>query len=176
MAKKKKSRRPKKAKAKAEYFVLSCMDYRHMDDIARCLTRDLGTDLYDHVVLAGASLGVAQHAHPSWADMFYSHLAVALSLHEKIHTVVLLEHEQCGAYGKLLGNDDIIVHQAMARVVVAGVKGKHPELKVKTWIMRPKTPGQEKEWENFDLMTLKPVKQKQGSSRERRRRPRARSR
>lgn len=92
--------------------------------------------------------------------MFYSHLAVALSLHKKIHTVVLLEHEQCGAYGKLLGTDDLVVHQAMASVVVAGINAKHPKLTVKRWIMRPKKPGQDKKWENFDLTTLEPIKRK----------------
>jgi hypothetical protein len=59
---------------------------------------------YDHVILAGAALGVVVE-NPTcladkarWRPTFFDHLELAVLLHE-VNKVIVLEHRDCGAYG-----------------------------------------------------------------------------
>jgi hypothetical protein len=47
-------------------LLLSCMDFRLMDDIERYMSGRKLRDRYDHVVLAGASLGALTDKYPAW--------------------------------------------------------------------------------------------------------------
>jgi len=55
------------------------------------------TNNYDHVVLAGASLGAVSYKFPGWDATFWEHLDVAIKLHH-IRKVIVLDHRDCGAY------------------------------------------------------------------------------
>jgi hypothetical protein len=87
--------------------MLSCMDLRLMSELTMFMDRDNLTNRYDHLIFAGASLGVI-HERPDkpgvrpWRDTFFDHLAVALQLHQP-HDVYIVEHRNCGAYIKLFG-------------------------------------------------------------------------
>lgn len=91
--------RPDK-KSAATHVILSCIDYRHVDDIVAA-HYDL-RDTYDHLIVPGASLGVLQKTYPEWGKAFWSQLRVARSLHQRIETFIILEHMDCGAYRELL--------------------------------------------------------------------------
>lgn len=97
-------------------FLLTCMDLRFLDDVVRFMERHNLQNRYDHVVFAGASLGVlkgnsplsildspvhqADAEHPSsWLAVFFDHLSVAINkLQRDISDIAILEHEDCGAY------------------------------------------------------------------------------
>jgi len=66
------------ASGKSEALLLSCMDYRLVDDTERYMSGRGLRDKYDHVILAGASLGVVSEKYPSWSKTFWEHLEVAI--------------------------------------------------------------------------------------------------
>ena len=77
----------------ADILLLTCMDFRFLLTISE----KMKGRKYDHVVLAGAALGVVG-GNEHWHDTFFDHLGLAIELH-KIHTVIVMEHRECGAYG-----------------------------------------------------------------------------
>lgn len=126
------------------YLVLSCMDYRHMNDVVRELEATFACtmDNYDHVVLAGASLGVVQAEYPEWGKTFWQHLEIALQLHPTIRVVVLLEHEDCGAYKKFYDPKyDKTLHDATSAVLAAQIRRRFERLDVRRMIMRDQGSG-----------------------------------
>ena len=95
---------PGTASHDAEALLLSCMDFRLMDQVSAFMAREGLTHQYDHVILAGASLVPATDAFPEWNAAFWKHLELALQLHH-IRRVVVLDHRDCGAYKLVLGPD-----------------------------------------------------------------------
>ncbi len=83
-------------------LLLSCMDLRLIDDLVPFMEGDNLSNRYDQLVFAGAALGVIQQDHESWYDVFFQHLDIAVQLHQ-IQDVYLMEHRDCGAYAKFLG-------------------------------------------------------------------------
>src|SRR5687768_15405376 len=84
----------------ADALLLTCMDFRFFLKIAEMMK---GIK-YDHVILAGAALGVVVQ-NPTclpdkarWKETFFDHLELAIALH-KIKKVIVLEHRDRGAYG-----------------------------------------------------------------------------
>jgi len=87
-----------------EALLLSCMDYRLIDDIVRYMDGRGLTNQYDHVILAGASLGVLNDQFKNWGKTFWDHLKVSIDLHH-IKRVILMDHRDCGAYKVILKAD-----------------------------------------------------------------------
>ena len=85
-------------------LLLTCMDVRLIDELAAFMGRDNLTNRYDHLILAGASLGVMQGSMPNWREVFFDHLRLALELRQP-RDVYIIEHRNCGAYRKFLGLD-----------------------------------------------------------------------
>lgn len=86
-------------------LLLSCMDLRLIDDLVRFMDRDNLTNRYDHLVFAGAALGVMQTTHfSSWREVFFDHLLISMKLHLP-HDIYIVEHRNCGAYREFLGED-----------------------------------------------------------------------
>ena len=85
-------------------LLLSCMDARLIDELVALMNRDNLTNRYDHVVLAGASLGALQDEFPNWRNTFFDHLRLAIDLHQ-VKDVYIVEHRNCGAYRKFLAQD-----------------------------------------------------------------------
>ncbi|WP_043745992.1 carbonic anhydrase [Paramagnetospirillum magneticum] len=124
-----------------EALLLSCMDYRLMDDIVRYMDGRAMTNKYDHVVLAGASLGVLQDKNLSWGQTFWDHVQVALDLHH-IQKVIVMDHRDCGAYKVFLGPDsakdaatETASHTAKLRALRTAINAKHPTLAVELLLM-----------------------------------------
>lgn len=120
-----------------EALVLTCMDLRVTDDIARLFTRkgkeswwatlglkeppigpdgevlDALADEYDHIALAGASLAAMGPSHPAWRETVWNHVGLAPKLHRS-RRLVIVEHQDCGAYKKLLEPQSLRVHVGAA--------------------------------------------------------------
>jgi carbonic anhydrase len=120
-------------------LLLSCMDYRLMGKIAAYMDgRGLDAN-YDHVVLAGASIGVATKAKPDWRATFWEHLAVARDLHG-VTRLMVIDHRDCGAYQlilkkKLTGEAEFTEHERMLRRLRRDVAAKYSELKTELLFM-----------------------------------------
>jgi carbonic anhydrase len=83
---------------KAEVLLLTCMDFRFFEQIAKVMKEADLDGRYDHVILAGAALGTVVPEKEHWHETFFDHLALAEKLH-CVETVIVLEHRDCGAYG-----------------------------------------------------------------------------
>ena len=122
-------------------LLLSCMDYRLVDETERYMTSRGLRDKYDHVILAGASLGVITDKYPSWNQTFWEHLDVAIKLHS-IKKVIVLDHRDCGAFKVILGEDfskdplkEKFVHTDKLSAVESRIKAKYPELEIELYLM-----------------------------------------
>ena len=131
--------RPAQAGGTADALVLSCMDYRLVDDIVVYMNQRGMANNYDHVVLAGASLGVMSEA-LKWSQTFWDHLDVAIKLHH-IKRVIVLDHLDCGAYrvvyGKsFVGDEEVAIHKEQLARLRSTINTKYPDLMVETLIMK----------------------------------------
>ena len=129
------------ASGQAEVLLLSCMDYRLTAATGRYMAGRGLKNKYDHVVLAGASLGAVTERYPEWNKTFWDHLALAIELH-RIHEVMVLDHRDCGAYRLILGEDlakdpgrEAEVHTVQLKRLEGLIKEKHRELKVELMMM-----------------------------------------
>jgi carbonic anhydrase len=132
---------PARASGDTEALLLSCMDFRLMDDIVNYMERRKLTNKYDHVILAGASLGAQTDKYPAWGKTFWEHLDVAIQLHH-IHKVLVLDHRDCGAYKVILGKDfaqdprnETAAHAAQLKSLEKALLAKYPKLGVELLLM-----------------------------------------
>jgi hypothetical protein len=133
----------------ADALILTCIDFRFphlIVDYMDSLTPPSKPRItYDHVILAGASLGVFSGVFPQWATTFWDHLAVSIKLHQ-IKQVYLIDHRDCGGYrefGALPGTDQVPVgseketevHQHYMDRLAFLVRNTHPDLEVITHLL-----------------------------------------
>ncbi len=130
-----------RADGTTDALLLSCMDFRLMDEIERYMSDRKLRDKYDHIVLAGASLGAITDRYPAWNRTFWDHLDIAIQLHG-IHTVIVMDHRDCGAYKVILGPGhakdpatEMATHTTQLRKLKAQIAEKYPELKVEMLLM-----------------------------------------
>jgi carbonic anhydrase len=130
-----------RAAGATDALLLSCMDFRLMDDIERYMSGRGLRDKYDHVVLAGASLGAVTDKFPAWNKTFWEHLGIAIQLHH-IKKVIVMDHRDCGAYKVILGPEhakdpatEKTAHAAQLGKLKAMIKEKHPALEVEMLLM-----------------------------------------
>lgn len=124
-----------------EALLLTCMDYRLIASIGRYMEGRGLKDQYDHVILAGASLGALSAQKPDWSRAFFDHIKLAKDLH-KIHRVIVIDHRDCGAYKLLVGGDytkgpeaQLAAHSAQLRALRGQIRGLHNDLEVETFLM-----------------------------------------
>ncbi|CAK0774317.1 carbonic anhydrase [uncultured Gammaproteobacteria bacterium] len=130
------------ASGSIEAVVLSCMDYRLVDKTVEYLDHlDHMKGEYDHIVLAGASLGVVIDKWPAWAQTFWDHIQIAIDLHH-VKDVVVIDHRDCGAYKVVYGKDfakepaeETAIHTENLRKIAALIKVKFPTIKVELALM-----------------------------------------
>lgn len=129
------------AAGNTEALLLSCMDFRLVDDIVRYMDGRGLTNNYDHVVLAGASLGVLQDKNVSWGQTFWDHVGVAIDLHH-IKKIIVLDHRDCGAYKVFVGPDhakdrasETAAHAAKLNALKTQIAAKFPKLGVELLLM-----------------------------------------
>ena len=124
-----------------EALLLSCMDFRLVDDTEKYMAERGLRDKYDHIILAGASLGANTEKYPSWNQTFWDHLDVSIKLHA-IKTVIILDHRDCGAYKTILLEDfhknpekEKAIHTTKQIALREMIKKKYPTLKVELFLM-----------------------------------------
>ncbi|HEX6189267.1 MAG TPA: carbonic anhydrase [Pyrinomonadaceae bacterium] len=131
----------------ADALLLSCMDYRLIDDTAGYMKNERHLlNKYDYVILAGASLGVNNRTYRNWGRTFWQHLDTAIALHG-IHEVIVMDHRNCGAYKLLLGRDfppdpteaqrreEARVHKHQLDRLARAIHRRHADLDVTTLLM-----------------------------------------
>ena len=130
-----------RARGHTDILLLTCMDYRLTDDTIAYMEGHGLHDKYDHVVLAGASLGALTDKFPSWGETFWTHMDVAIDLHH-IHKVMVIDHRDCGAYKVLLGAEtvdtpdkELAVHTQQLHALRDAIKQRHPHLEVELALM-----------------------------------------
>ncbi len=133
----------------ADALILTCIDFRfphlvvkYMDSLTPPGKPRIS---YDHVILAGASLGVFSGVFPQWAATFWDHLAVSIKLH-KIKQVYLIDHRDCGGYrefGALPTSDQVpvgseaetLIHQHYMDRLAYLIRNTHKDLEVITHLL-----------------------------------------
>jgi carbonic anhydrase len=132
---------PARASGGTDALLLSCMDYRLVDDLVKFMDGKNMTDKYDHVVLAGASAGATHEKFAAWHETFWSHLQVAIDLH-KIRKVMVIDHRDCGAYKIALGKDHLKdaetereAHAKILNILAQEIHAKYPQLAIETYLM-----------------------------------------
>jgi hypothetical protein len=124
-----------------EALVLSCMDFRLVNEVGFLLNEHGLVNKYDQVILAGATLGVATDKYPAWAETFWNHLDLAIKLHG-VKRVIAVDHRDCGAF-KLVFNKDFgkspdeetQIHTKVMTDFRDAVKKKQPNIEVELLLM-----------------------------------------
>jgi carbonic anhydrase len=124
-----------------EALLLTCMDYRLTHEITTYMDKRGLTHKYDHVVLAGASLGALNDRFPHWAESFMTHIELAIQLHQ-VHRVIVIDHRDCGAYKMLLGEAavkdaeaELKSHVKQLYALRSTILAKHPHMEVEIGLM-----------------------------------------
>jgi len=124
------------AASDTEALLLGCMDFRLMDEIERYMTSRGLRDKYDHMALAGASLGALTDKYPAWSKTFWDHVGLAVDLHH-IRKLIVMDHRDCGAYKVILGEDfakdpakEKKVHNEKLHELARQVNKHYPKLEV----------------------------------------------
>jgi carbonic anhydrase len=125
----------------APYLLVSCMDYRLRENVAKYMELRVGTNSYDEFVIPGASLGAFNEKYPHWAKTFKDTIGLAIKLHNISH-VIFLDHRDCGFYKMLKGENccedkavETHVHAEQFEAVRKIMKEEYPDVSVETLIM-----------------------------------------
>ena len=103
-----------------EALVVHCIDFRIQGHLNRWIEENLGEGNYDRVALAGSVLNF---------DVIFEQVKTAERLHE-IKKVVLINHEDCGAYGAAGTKER---HAADLRAAGEAIVTAYPHLAVETF-------------------------------------------
>ena len=129
------------ASGATDALLLTCMDYRLDNEVTAYMDARGLRDKYDHVILAGASLGVLTGKMPNWGQVFWEHLDIAIALH-KIHKVIVIDHWNCGAYKLVLGEaavkdpeTELQSHVRQLYALRSAIITKHPHMEVEIGLM-----------------------------------------
>lgn len=124
-----------------EALVLSCMDFRLVNEVGFLLNEHGLVNKYDQMILAGATLGVATDKYPAWADTFWNHLDLAIKLHS-VKRVIAVNHRDCGAFKLVFGKDygklpdeETEIHTKVMTDFREQVKKKQPNIEVELLLM-----------------------------------------
>jgi len=124
-----------------EALVLSCMDFRLVNETGFLLNEHGLVNKYDQIILAGATLGVATDKQPAWAETFWNHLDIAIKLHG-VKRVIAVNHRDCGAFKLIYGKDfgqlpeeETQIHTKVMTEFRDLVKKKQPNIEVELLLM-----------------------------------------
>ena len=123
----------------ADIFVLSCMDFRLLDDIVNFMNSKCHTNNYDQYISAGSSLGYNQTLYPEWKKSIEDHIDLAIKLHN-IKYIYIIDHMKCGAFKKIYNkelteSEEYNLHIKNIYECINTLKEKYPNLEYKGFIM-----------------------------------------
>lgn len=134
-------------------LVMTCIDFRLIDDAVTFLNSKGYLNNYDEFILAGASLGYntslnkISSSYSGWDKVLENHIDISYSLHN-IKEIIVIDHMDCGAYKKQLNNDvafekydEINKHVENLNIFRNAINTKYvkdglPKYDVKLWLMR----------------------------------------
>jgi len=124
-----------------EMLLLTCMDFRLTGAVGDYMEARGLAGKFDHVVLAGASLGALNDRFPAWADVFWAHLDLAVQLHD-VHRVMIIDHRDCGAYKMILGeatvkdaDTELKTHVKQLYALRSAIQARKPGMEVEIGLM-----------------------------------------
>lgn len=131
-----------KASAKTKALVLSCIDFRFVN-FEHDFLRDKNLDnQYDWLALAGASLALSGFPSPAETKTFWEQLDLSYNLH-KIKKVIILDHQDCGAYASKIdfqlsqdSQREEEVHQQYLNRSYWSIKERYPHLQVELYFVK----------------------------------------
>lgn len=120
-------------------FIISCMDFRLIDDLVRAMNNLGYNNNYDQFILAGASLGLTQEKFPHWGQTAMDHMEVGLNLHH-FREIIIFDHMDCGAYKKFhpeisCREDEENFHHENLQKAHDMLAKKFPNMKFKAFLM-----------------------------------------
>lgn len=141
----------------ADIMLLTCMDFRLIDDTVYVLNNLGIRNKYDEFILAGSSLGyntslgydnngeqISVNGNltktDTWSNVFNTHIELAISLH-KIKYVYIIDHLDCGAYKSWYGSTNVTkeneeqLHLDNMNECKNYITQKFPQLGVKIFII-----------------------------------------
>lgn len=101
-------------------FVATCIDFRIQKTVAEWLRKNVGEKQYDRVAWAGGILDL---------EGVLKQLVISVHLHH-VKKAILMNHEDCGAYGTA-GNFE--KHKNDLLAAAQKVKALYPQLEVETY-------------------------------------------
>ena len=122
------------------------MDFRLIGAVSEYMSKISKKGQYDHVILAGASLGANNTIYPEWGNAFWEHIKLARDLHN-IKNVMIIDHRNCGAYKGFLNQDfpenataaelkeETASHKRQLDALAYAIHAKYPFLGVQTRLM-----------------------------------------
>lgn len=115
----------------AKALVLHCMDFRFIDGLNRWLVEQGLKDAYDRVAIAGAVKNLVDPSEPTDPAFVMRQIDIAKRLHA-ISEVWLVNHRDCGAYGKIFANEQEELERHRGDLLRAQqmVQGLHPDLRI----------------------------------------------
>ena len=118
----------------AKAFLVTCMDFRFINDEITHM-QEKGYDVnFDTFALAGVSIGINQTKYPEWEKTLYDHIEISKNLHH-IKKVILFDHLDCGAYkifcpGFKNEEEEKALHIEQLKIAAEKIKKKFNDLKV----------------------------------------------
>ncbi|MBI2011517.1 hypothetical protein HYS91_01995 [Candidatus Daviesbacteria bacterium] len=106
----------------AEAIVVTCIDFRLQEYINEWLSQKFSAKTFDRVAFAGGVKNI---------DTILTQIEIANKLHH-IKKAVLINHEDCGAYGEL---GTVKKHTQDLRNAAAKIKEQFPNLEVDTYYL-----------------------------------------
>ena len=123
----------------AQCFLVTCMDFRLIDDAVRFMD-DLGyNNNYDQFILAGSSLGFTQTKFKHWSKTLMDHMGIGLDLHD-FREIIFIDHIDCGAYKKFYPSitnpeDEAFHHKEHMQMARDKLAHKFPSFKFRGYLM-----------------------------------------
>lgn len=125
----------------ASTLLISCVDFRLIDETDK-LMKQLGLeDDFDKVSLPGASLALVNETYTHWGKTIEDTIEILQELHN-IKQIIFLDHRECGAYKKLINQEylntkekETEIHTEILNKARKLIKEKFPQLKVYTFLM-----------------------------------------
>lgn len=106
-----------------EGVIITCIDFRFQKYINNWIGKNFAPSTYDRVALAG---GVKDF------QAVLNQIEISKKLHN-IHKVILINHEDCGAYGDL-GNEE--KHTLDLNQAKKNINEKYPDLTISTYYLK----------------------------------------
>jgi len=105
-----------------EYLIVSCMDYRIQGFLYNWAEKYLQGRKYDYVGFAGSTKEL---------DIILTQIDVSINLHG-VKSVLLIHHEDCGAYGV---QSSLQKHIEELRKAEKEIHSKYPDLEIKLFYL-----------------------------------------